>query len=40
MTRINIIYEGQTEESFVNKVLAPHFIAKGIRVTARNLGKL
>ena len=39
MTRINIICEGPTEESFVNKVLAPHFIAKGIQVTARNLGK-
>jgi hypothetical protein len=39
MTRINIICEGQTEEAFVNKVLAPHFLTKGILVTARNLGK-
>jgi len=39
MTRINIICEGSTEEAFVNKILAPHFLTKGIVVTPRNLGK-
>jgi len=38
MTRINIICEGPTEEQFVNKVLAPHFLNIGIVVTPRNLG--
>jgi hypothetical protein len=38
MKRVNIICEGPTEEQFVNKVLAPHFLSKGIVVTARNLG--
>lgn len=39
MIRVNIICEGPTEEQFVNKVLAPHFLARGIQVTPRNLGR-
>lgn len=38
MIRVNIICEGPTEEQFVNKVLYPHFILKGIQVTPRILG--
>ncbi len=37
MKRINIICEGATEEQFVRKVLYPHFLAKGIIVSASSL---
>jgi hypothetical protein len=39
MIRVNVICEGQTEESFVGRVLAPHLLTKGIQMTPRNLGK-
>ncbi|MEI6408761.1 MAG: DUF4276 family protein [Bacteroidota bacterium] len=39
MIRVNIICEGSTEEQFVHKLLAPHFLSKGIIVVTRNLGK-
>jgi hypothetical protein len=39
MTRVLIHVEGQTEESFVNEVLAPHLYAFGYRtVGARLIG--
>lgn len=37
MIRVNVLCEGATEEQFVNKVLYPHFIARGIILTARSL---
>lgn len=33
MTRVNVIVEGQTEETFVNKVLYSHFQLRGIFLT-------
>ena len=30
MKRLNIVVEGQTEQSFVNEVLAPYLRSKGI----------
>ncbi len=38
MKRVNIICEGPTEERFVKDVLYPHFIVKGLILTARTLG--
>jgi hypothetical protein len=38
IARINIIVEGQTEESFVKNVLAPHFWPQAVSVTASILG--
>lgn len=38
MIRVNIICEGPTEETFVNKILVPHFQRKGILITPRNIG--
>ncbi len=35
MTNLNIIVEGQTEETFVRDVLAPHWGARGIFAVAR-----
>ncbi len=35
MPRINLVVEGQTEEGFVNQVLAPHLGAAGIFAKAR-----
>ena len=37
MIRINILCEGPTEELFVERVLYPHFILRGIIVTRRPL---
>jgi len=33
MIKVNILVEGQTEETFVNEVLNPHFLSKGIYFT-------
>lgn len=39
MTRLLIHVEGQTEESFVNDILAPHLYGQGFtNVSARLLG--
>lgn len=35
MRRLNLVVEGQTEEGFVNQVLAPHLATRGIYATAR-----
>lgn len=35
MTRVNIVVEGQTEETFVREVLAPHLGARGVFASAR-----
>ena len=35
MRRLNLVVEGQTEEGFVNQVLAPHLGALGIYASAR-----
>ncbi|RZJ93061.1 MAG: DUF4276 family protein [Hymenobacter sp.] len=37
MVRLNITAEGQTEEAFVNQMLAPHLLAHGKLVFARRL---
>lgn len=37
MIRLNIIVEGQTEETFVNQLLSPHLSAIGIFPTARRI---
>jgi len=34
MTRVQILVEGQTEETFVNEVLVPHFASKNIYLQA------
>lgn len=39
MVRINIICEGQTEESFVNAIIAPYFATQNIWITAPLIGK-
>lgn len=39
MTRVRIICEGQTEEAFVNNLLAPYFSQHNILVTAPLIGK-
>jgi len=39
MIRIHVIVEGQTEETFVNEVLAPHFYDMGIYPNAILIGK-
>lgn len=39
MTRVHIICEGQTEETFVNEVLAPHFSSLGKFLFPSLLGK-
>lgn len=38
MIRLLVHVEGQTEESFVNEVLAPHLHGYGVSATARQLG--
>ena len=38
MTRVNIVVEGQTEETFVNEVLAPALGYRGVYLTPRLLG--
>lgn len=37
MIRLNIVVEGQTEETFVLSVLAPHLAAHGVFATARSV---
>lgn len=37
LIRLNITVEGQTEEAFVNQLLAPHLLAHGKLVAARRL---
>lgn len=37
MIRLNIIVEGQTEETFVNKILRPHLAAFNVFVCARSV---
>ena len=37
MTRLLVHVEGETEESFVNEVLAPHLLAKGYTVVSARL---
>lgn len=39
MVRVNIICEGQTEESFVNAIIAPYFATQGIWISAPLIGK-
>jgi len=39
MTRVHIICEGQTEETFVNELLRNELVAKGVLVTPSLLGK-
>lgn len=39
MTRVHVICEGQTEETFINKVLAPYFEPKGIYLYPSLIGK-
>ncbi len=38
MTRVNIVVEGQTEETFVKEVLAPALGYRGVYLTPRLLG--
>ena len=38
MTRVNIVVEGQTEESFVNQVLAPHLWPRELYITPLIIG--
>jgi hypothetical protein len=39
MARLRVLAEGQTEETFVNDVLAPHLYGKGyLSVTAKLMG--
>jgi len=37
MVRLNIIVEGQTEETFINKILRPHLGDFNVFVTARRV---
>jgi len=37
MVRLNFVVEGQTEEGFVNRVLAPYFGMQGIYCSARSI---
>ena len=39
MTRVHMICEGQTEETFANEILKPHFSARGVYLTASLIGK-
>lgn len=39
MTRVHVICEGQTEETFVNEVLSDHFAARGIYLIPSQIGK-
>lgn len=39
MTRVNIVVEGQTEETFVKEILAPALGYKGVYANARLLGR-
>jgi Domain of unknown function (DUF4276) len=38
MIRVNVICEGQTEYDFVDKLLYPYFILRGILLTATDIG--
>lgn len=40
MTRLIVVVEGQTEESFVNSVLRPHLALKSVFASATVVGKL
>ena len=37
MIRVNMVVEGQTEESFVRDILAPHLGSRGVYVNARSV---
>jgi hypothetical protein len=37
MKRVLILVEGQTEETFVRDVLAPHFLARNVALTPKLL---
>jgi len=39
MVRVHVLVEGQTEETFVNRVLRSHFWPLGIQLCPRQLGK-
>ena len=39
MTRVHVICEGQTEETFVNEVMAGHFVPQGIYLIPSLVGK-
>lgn len=40
MTRLIVVVEGQTEEAFVNDVLAPHLLKRDVYATATIVGKV
>ena len=39
MTRVHVICEGQTEETFINEILAPSLATKGVFLLPSLIGK-